>query len=313
MTRLARISAAVATGAALFAASAAMASDLGPLVTPSELNAEIDTLDPVLLDIRTGSYEKGHIDGAVYAPYSLFRGPDNNPGQVPPIAKLQASFEQIGLEPDRPIVIIAQGDTDTDFGAAARVYWTLKSTGFTELSILNGGTTAWANAGLPMSDVTENLMPTDLDLTWNDRWTAETPAVSDVVNGKGKAVLVDARPPAFFEGKKAHSAASRPGTLPGAENLPYTKFFRSGATVIDAKADAAALKEKLGIKDGEEVVSFCNTGHWAATDWFAMSELAGIDNVKLYPGSMVEYSQTDGKMANTPGLLQNLLNQLTGG
>ena len=44
-----------------------------------------------------------------------------------------------------------------------------------------------------------------------------------------------------------------------------------------------------------------------------MSELAGIQDVKLYPGSMVEYSQTDGKMANQPGLIANFLNQITGG
>jgi thiosulfate/3-mercaptopyruvate sulfurtransferase len=59
-------------------------------------------------------------------------------------------------------------------------------------------------------------------------------------------------------------------------------------------------------------VSFCNTGHWAATDWFALSELAGIENVKLYPDSMVAYSKTDNEMANTPGLIGNLLRQVTG-
>ncbi|OOY11328.1 sulfurtransferase [Thioclava marina] len=313
MNLLATIAATTLVGASLLGAAPLAAAHLGPLVTPSELNAELADLDPVLLDIRVGVYEKGHVEGAVYAPYSIFRGPDNNPGQVPPLAKLEASFEQIGLETDRPIVIIAQGDTDTDFGAAARVYWTLKSTGFTELSILNGGTTAWANAGLPISTATETLMPTDLSLNWDDRWTAETPAVRGIVDGKSRAVLVDARPPAFYKGKSAHGAAARPGTLPGAENLPYTQFFRPGATVIDRQVDAATLKAKLGIADGEEVVSFCNTGHWAATEWFALSELAGIENVKLYPGSMVEYSATDGAMENQPGLLRNLLNQLTGG
>jgi thiosulfate/3-mercaptopyruvate sulfurtransferase len=39
-------------------------------------------------------------------------------------------------------------------------------------------------------------------------------------------------------------------------------------------------------------VSFCNTGHWAATNWFALSEVAGQKNVKLYAGSMVEWTQS---------------------
>ena len=38
------------------------------------------------------------------------------------------------------------------------------------------------------------------------------------------------------------------------------------------------------------VVTYCNTGHWAATDWFVLSEILGRPNVKLYAGSMVEWS-----------------------
>ncbi len=37
-------------------------------------------------------------------------------------------------------------------------------------------------------------------------------------------------------------------------------------------------------------VSFCNTGHWAATNWFALSEMAGVKGVRLYPESMVGWT-----------------------
>ena len=130
--------------------------------------------------------------------------------------------------------------------------------------------------------------------------------------GEVQGKLIDARTPAFFVGEKVHKAAARPGTLPSAQNLPYTKFFSPGTTALKHSIDIASLKSTLGIKAGDAVVSFCNTGHWAATDWFAMSEVAGIENVKLYPGSMVEYSQTDGEMKNHPSIIRNLLNKLTG-
>jgi thiosulfate/3-mercaptopyruvate sulfurtransferase len=76
--------------------------------------------------------------------------------------------------------------------------------------------------------------------------------------------------------------------------------------------DIATLAKDLGIDNGDEVVSFCNTGHWAATNWFALSEVAGLDNIKLYPGSMVEYSNLDLPMENTPGLLKNLVKSISG-
>ena len=68
------------------------------------------------------------------------------------------------------------------------------------------------------------------------------------------------------------------------------------------------------VVDGQNagLVSFCNTGHWAATNWFALSELAEIENVKLYPDSMVGWSQTGNAMDNVPGLFQNLVNQVRG-
>ncbi|MEX1663421.1 sulfurtransferase [Thioclava sp. 15-R06ZXC-3] len=294
-------------------ATLAMASSFGPLVTPSQLKAGLASTAPIILDIRAKGYDAGHIEGAISAPYGLFRGPSNDPGQVPALDKLEASYERLGLTLDRPVVVVSQGDTDSDFGAAARVYWTLKSSGFKDLSILNGGASNWANAGFAFSTTPVTPAPTQLSIQWNNAWTADTPAVNQIVEGQAKAILVDARPTPFFEGKKMHDAAARPGTLPGAQNLPYSQFFSPGATAIAPKLDVTALKVKLGIQDGDEVVSFCNTGHWAATDWFALSELAGIDNVKLYPGSMVEYSATDGEMANTPGLIANFLNQLRGG
>ena len=116
----------------------------------------------------------------------------------------------------------------------------------------------------------------------------------------------------FFKGEKSHGAASRPGTLPGAKNYHYALFFDKKVAAISVITDVAALASTLELETGQEIVSFCNTGHWAATNWFALSEMAGFENVKLYPGSMVEYSNLDLPMENTPGVFKNLLNSLSG-
>jgi len=223
---------------------------------------------------------------------------------------LEEHLEKLGLEQDEPIVIISEGNTDTDFGAAARVYWTLKSTGFTDLSILNGGRIAWRDANLPLNNTFETAVPSQLNLEFDTTWLADTQHVSSVVKGENSGLLVDARLPEFFAGDKAHGAAKRPGTLPGAVNQSYATFFENGAAAISTPTDISALKASLGIKGDEEVISFCNTGHWAATHWFALSELANVENAKLYAGSMVEYSNADLPMENTPGVFKNLLRQI---
>ena len=304
------ISTIAALGMAVSSISAA--ATFGPLVTPDELSAQLQEANPVILDIRGDIYAKSHIPGAISAEYSLFRGPKNNPGQMLDAAVLEERYEALGLEIDRPIVIVPEGKTNSDFGAAARVYWTLKSSGFTDLSILNGGDAAWVAAGLPIDNNHVTPVPTDLNIVFSEEWTADTQQVEAVIDGQVDALLIDARPDDFFQGKKAHPAAARPGTLPGAENFDYTAFFDDDSAALSGISNSADLRETLGIEDGEEVVSFCNTGQWASTNWFVLSEVAGIDNVKLYPGSMVEYSQTGNEMANTPGVFKNFLNKITG-
>jgi thiosulfate/3-mercaptopyruvate sulfurtransferase len=291
-------------------ATAPLAATFGPLVEANDLANALDAKQPVLLDIRNDGYADSHVNGALWAPYKLFRGTKENPGGLMDLAVLEEHLEKLGLEQDEPIVIISEGNTDTDFGAAARVYWTLKSTGFTDLSILNGGRIAWRDANLPLNNTLETAVPSQLNLEFDTTWLADTQHVSSVVKGENSGLLVDARLPEFFAGDKAHGAAKRPGTLPGAINQSYATFFENGAAAISTPTDISALKASLGIQGDEEVISFCNTGHWAATHWFALSELANVENAKLYAGSMVEYSNADLPMENTPGVFQNLLRQI---
>lgn len=302
----------LSTLAAIGCAAAAMAAPIGPLVTPAELEAALAAPEaPLVLDIRGDAYAQGHISGAVSAPYELFRGPASNPGALVPEDELESRLRALGVTKDRPVVVVHQGKDDSDFGSAARVYWTLKSSGISPLAILNGGMAAWAGEGLPLETRAVTPTPSDIDITFSRQWLAETDDVAAIVEGKEKARLIDARPPAFFQGQQSHPAATKPGTLPGAENVAHSVWFDGGNKVMNSDG-ANAVLAKLGIQRDEEVVAFCNTGHWAATEWFALSELAGLPDVKLYPDSVVGWSQTGRDMENTPGLVQNLLKQLRG-
>ena len=101
-----------------------------------------------VIDIRDPkSYAAAHIPGAVNAPYGSWRGPASSPGELPELARLTAQVRRLGLTPATRAVVVSSGADATDFGAAARVYWTLKVLGLKELSVLNGGVKAWAAAG----------------------------------------------------------------------------------------------------------------------------------------------------------------------
>ncbi|MGR3464048.1 sulfurtransferase [Limimaricola sp.] len=299
--------------AATLVSSPAFAQDadgFGPLVSAEELAGLLDTTAPLVLDIRGDAYAEGHVEGAVSAPYGLFRGPAENPGRVPSDEELTKVLRELGVTADRPVVITHQGRDETDFGAAARVYWTLKSSGFSDLAILNGGVGAWQAAGNTLSTEAVDPEESAITVSFSDQWLATQDDVLQVVEGDAQATLVDARPESFWAGEDAHPAAARPGTLPQSEYFTHSNWFSDDPTLIDAAA-ARALAEEGGFTDDDTLISFCNTGHWAATNWFALSELAGLDDVKLYPESMVGWSQAGLPMQNTPGVIENLWNQIT--
>jgi len=133
------------TAGLLFAtlAFAAHAFASQPLLTPQELQGRLSNPQVRVIDIRDAkSYAANHIPGAANAPYAQWRGPAANPGELPALPRLTALVQSLGLTPTTPAIVVSSGADATDFGAAARVYWTLKVLGVKELSILNGGVQA---------------------------------------------------------------------------------------------------------------------------------------------------------------------------
>jgi len=306
------LSAALLAAALSFATPALQAA---PIVEQAELAAKLDAPQLRLLDIRDGKdaagrtpYELGHLPGAVSAPYSLWRGPKDNPGKPLDATALTALLQRLGIDRDTEVVVVHEGKDATDFGAAARVYWTLKTAGLSKLSILNGGVAAWRAAGRPLPTDAVQVRASSYVAQLDTRLIATR---DDVVAAQSaqKAKLIDARPKAFFEGETRHVAAKAPGTIAGASNVDSAVWFSKGSGSLLAANDVKRIAQSNGIEPGSgtDAVSFCNTGHWAATNWFVMSEMLGEKDVKLYPESMVEWSRAGLPMSNVPSRMRQLL------
>ena len=296
----------------LVAASAMAAQP--PLMTAAELAARLGDSNRVIIDIRDDKtpYDAGHIPGAQHAPYSKWRGPNESPGRLPSDDKLTVLVRALGIDAATPVVVVYEGIDATDFGAAARVYWTLKAAGVRELSIVNGGMTAWRAARLPLSTEVMTRAPSKFDLAWNPRLVATRAEVEQVIDNPSVRLL-DARPAEFFKGRARHPAAKAPGTIVGAKHVSHDVWFATSAAMLPAD-DVRRIAQQYGVwsptTSDQPTISFCNSGHWAATNWFVLSELLGNNNVKLYPESLVEWSNSGGAMDHVPGRLQQFWLQL---
>jgi thiosulfate/3-mercaptopyruvate sulfurtransferase len=276
-----------------------------PLISPDDLAARLRGPNLVILDLRPGreAFEAGHIPGAVHSDYAadgwrVTKGGAG--GLLPDAAALSALFGRLGLSPDSEVAVVSAGESANDFNAAARVYWTLKVAGHQRVSLLDGGYSGWTRDGSrpveagPTRPRTESDYPVRIDKASR----AELADVERAVERRS-AALVDGRSAAAYEGREKSAQARVGGRLPGAVLADMTSAY-------DASANRLKPREELqrifaSVPDGE-AISYCNTGHSAAGNWFALSEILGRPDVKLYDGSMTEWTQDPARPVETgPG------------
>ena len=301
MKKLARGVMSVALAPFLFviaAMSAAIAAP--PLVDASWLENRLGNDGIVLIDLRNkiegGSYEtflEGHIPSAVHSDYlkdGWRVGRDDVVGLLPEAVQFEALTRKLGVSGDSHVVLVPAGVGATDFGSSARAYWTFKVFGHDKVSILDGGFAGWKSAypdrvetGAPMAPA-----PGDFTAVFQPQGYVTTEQVRQIVNAGKGATLVDGRTREQFLGDTKHPKAVSGGRIPGAKLLFQEHAYDVSANRLKRVAELEIVYADLD--PDLPIVSYCNTGHWAATNWFVLSEVLGHDDVKLYDGSMVEWT-----------------------
>jgi thiosulfate/3-mercaptopyruvate sulfurtransferase len=236
------------------------------------------------------AYLAAHIPGSIHSDYDKpgWRVTVNNvPFQLPSLLEIQNLIGDLGIDENSHVVVVPAGVHFTDFGSAARVYWTLTVAGVPDVSILDGGIAGWKAAGFA-TESGPSPAPAPKTITAEGD-TGSLAQLADVVKiqQSGGATLLDARPASFFTGKERAPKAQAYGHIPGAIDLDSDAFYDDKANRLKPQAELAAIASKI---PAGPVVTYCNTGHWSATDWFVLHELLGRKDVKLYDGSMVEWS-----------------------
>jgi thiosulfate/3-mercaptopyruvate sulfurtransferase len=189
------------------------------------------------------------------------------------------------------VVIVGAGTSAGDFSAAARVYWTLKIAGHRELSVLEGGMAAWQQAGLPVESGRNASPPTPrYPVALVPALRADLAAVEHAVKHHD-AVLLDTRSTSYFAGREKSPQAKRAGRLPDAVHLDHALSFDPATKQLKPLAE---LEQLYALPD-QPVVSYCNTGHQAATSWFVLSEVLRRPKVTLYDGSMSEWTEDEAR------------------
>lgn len=273
-----------------------------PLVDVPWLKSNLSKPGLAIIDIRPdkSQYLIGHVPGAIYTDYAKggWREKDKNgvEGMLPPTEKVEALIGGLGIDNTTHVVIIPEGRNAADMGSATRIYWTFKVMGHDSVSILDGGHLAWVRDldkdKKPINALeTIDVKPTTK--TFKATVRSELLATKDDVTKAmaSQTPLIDNRPPDFFVGLSKSPAAKKAGTIPGAQSMPESWLTENNGGKFRSKDQLTKLYQTASIPTTGAQINFCNTGHWASLGWFVASEIMGNKAVKMYDGSMAEWTQ----------------------
>ena len=221
-------------------------------------------------------------------------------GLLPEAVQFQSLARRLGVSGDTHVVVVPAGVSSTDFGSAARAYWTFKVFGHNNVSILDGGFAAWRDYA-PGNIETGAFVapePGNFVASFNPEFYIGTSDVASFAANPGQALLVDGRTDEQFYAGGKHPKAAKAGRIPSAVLMDQDKAYSAQGNRLKSHEELVEIYSNLGDKT---IVSYCNTGHWAATNWFVMSEILGQKNVKLYDGSMVEWTANSDLPLDTSG------------
>jgi thiosulfate/3-mercaptopyruvate sulfurtransferase len=247
---------------------------------------------------------KGHIPGATLVNYKGIRGKQQIGGRtVDKMILEKPAFEAVmrgaGVDNDSAVVIVTKGMSTEDLTMGTRLYWQLKYYGHDNVAILDGGVARWIGEDRPVTADTAEPVEGDWTATAE---RAELLAASDEVAAAGKngLVLVDSRPLSQYLGTAKRDYVSAYGHIAGARPFPADLLTGQGpGEGFLAPDQYRRLGDMLGLDLSAGAITYCNSGHLASGAWFIMSELLGNENVKVYDGSMHQWTLEQRPVAAT--------------
>ncbi|MBO6797910.1 sulfurtransferase [Maricaulis sp.] len=170
---------------------------------------------------------------------------------------------------------------------APRVWWMFKTMGHANITVLNGGMSAWMTAGGPSADaLARPAGPANYQAQLDDRRIASIKAMKSAVDARDHRIL-DARSPQRFSGSGAEPRPGmRPGHMPGATNFFFGELMDETGAL-----DVNKLPPSFLAGDSKPVITTCGSGVTACILTLALEE-KGVHS-RVYDGSWSQWGSRD--------------------
>jgi len=276
------------------AAGAVQAEPAPPIVDVPWLQERLCAPDLVVLDLRRSrqNFEAEHVPCAVHTDYyqggwrATVNGVDN---MIPPVARLEALIGDLGISNDSHVVLVTAALDMFSPAELARMFVIFRYIGHDKVSILDGGIGAWTaewDNDIEVGPAAPE--PTTFTAAPHPDMIA-TRAEVEAALASGTP-LIDMRSQDHYLGINRTRVVVRPGTIPGAVNLPMTWIVVNEELSFRTPAQLRTLWQTAGVPIDTPQILFCNSALESSIGWLAANMLLGNSQAKLYDGSLAEWS-----------------------
>ncbi|MCC6244376.1 MAG: sulfurtransferase [Gemmatimonadaceae bacterium] len=201
---------------------------------------------------------------------------------------------------DETTTVVLYGDKNNWWATYA--FWVMQLYGFTNAVILDGGRAKWIAEDRPTTtDVPSFPSTRYVAPTRDDR--AIRAFLTDVrAHQEDGRPMIDVRSPQEYTGEKLHmpdypqEGTLRGGHIPGARSVPWARAANADGTFKTASELRAIYEGEAGLRQSDDVVTYCRIGERSSHTWFVLTYLLGYTHVRNYDGSWTEW----GNAVRTP-------------
>ncbi len=233
-------------------------------------------------------YQAAHIPGARFFDIDEITDSRSNlPHMAPPPEKFVARMRAMGIGDGHQVVVY----DGAGLFSAARVWWTFRLMGKTDIAVLDGGFPKWQAEGRDVEDMPPVLRDRHMTVSRQNHLVKDVTQVAHAAK-LGEAEIIDARGAARFKGEAPEPRPGlRSGHIPGAKNVPFSTLLNPDGTMKSLDGLRAAF-EGAGVNLSKPAITTCGSGVTAAVLSLALERL-GHRNHALYDGSWAEWGMYD--------------------
>ena len=239
---------------------------------------------PYIVESGRSDYESAHIRGAAFLDLQGDLSEPDSPFRftMPAYNDLADRFAAKGVGDGFRVVLYSR----VAMQWATRIWWMLRSVGFDNAAILNGGWEKWEAEKRETERGNSEYSSANFTISPRPELFVDKKDVLNAI-GDNTVCTLNALTADLHSGENIRYG--RAGRVPGSVNVPAMSLAKPEDRTFVSLDDAQQAFDNVGVRRDQRVINYCGGGIAATLDAFLLYQL-GYENLTVYDDSMSQWA-----------------------